>query len=352
MYERIEHEYYTAKRKAAARLGVNPRGHVQNLPSNPEIREEIQTFARIHEGESRLQGLAEMRLAALHLMRRLAAFQPRLIGSVLTGHVRSGSDIDLHVFSYNAAAITEILDAEGYRYDVERKRVLKHGDERIFTHIHVQDRYDYELTIYTPEQVRYPFKSSISGKVMERASLAELEALIEREHPGVDDTLGFDETEPSDPYVLWPLLLAPLADVQQDPRWHPEGDALYHSLQAFELARDARPFDSELIAAALLHDVGKAIDPADHVAAGLEALEGTLTGRAHFLIEHHMEAQALLAGELGARRTVRLRSSECFEDLLLLREIDNRARVRGAAVCTVDEALAYLRRLDAEDFPF
>ena len=78
-----------------------------------------------------------------------------------------------------------------------------------------------------------------------------------------------------DPYTLWPLLLAPLADVKQNPAYHPEGDALYHSLQAFELARAEFPYDHELIAAALLHDVGKAIDPQDHVAAGLEALEGT-----------------------------------------------------------------------------
>ena len=38
--------------------------------------------------------------------------------------------------------------------------------------------------------------------------------------------------------------------------------------------------------------VGKAIDPADHVTAGLQALEGTITARTEFLIAHHMEAHA------------------------------------------------------------
>src|SRR5271166_6876079 len=106
MYERVESEYFTAKRKAAKRLcrrGVKP----EDLPSNAEIREQIQVFARIHEGEQRTQHLRAMRLEALRLMRILRAFRPRLIGSVMTGHVRKGSDIDLHIFCDNPALITD-----------------------------------------------------------------------------------------------------------------------------------------------------------------------------------------------------------------------------------------------------
>src|SRR6266849_10464209 len=80
MYERVESEYYTAKRKAAKRLcrqGVKPK----DLPSNAEIREQIQVFARIHEGNHRTQHLRAMRLEALRLMRLLRQFKPRLIGS-------------------------------------------------------------------------------------------------------------------------------------------------------------------------------------------------------------------------------------------------------------------------------
>src|SRR6266511_5602715 len=102
MYERIEAEYFTAKRKAAKRLcrgGVKP----EDLPSNAEIREQIQVFARIHEGDKRTEHLREMRLQALKLMRLLQAFKPRLIGSVMTGHVRKGSDIDVHLFSDSAS---------------------------------------------------------------------------------------------------------------------------------------------------------------------------------------------------------------------------------------------------------
>src|SRR5437764_9158165 len=99
MYDRQESEYFTAKRKAARQLGVEYRYRPKDLPSNAEIRDQIQALAQFYEGDRRNRHLQEMRLAALRMMRRLSAFRPRLIGSVLTGHVRKGSDIDLHVFS-------------------------------------------------------------------------------------------------------------------------------------------------------------------------------------------------------------------------------------------------------------
>ena len=120
------------------------------------------------------------------MMRRLAPFRPRLIGSVLTGHVRQGSDIDLHVFSDTAEAITHLLDQDGSDYSVERKAVRKHGEERIFTHIHVADEFPFELTMYAADQAHYVFKSSITGKAIERASIAELEQFLAETYPGVD----------------------------------------------------------------------------------------------------------------------------------------------------------------------
>src|SRR5207237_8493095 len=52
MYERTESEYFTAKRKAAARVC---RGSVKpsDLPGNAETRELLQVFARTHEGARR-----------------------------------------------------------------------------------------------------------------------------------------------------------------------------------------------------------------------------------------------------------------------------------------------------------
>ena len=56
--------------------------------------------------------------------------------------------------------------------------------------------------------------------------------------------------------------------------------------------RDVQPYDEEFLLAALLHDVGKAIDPHDHVAAGMDAFRGSITERTMWLIEHHMDLLA------------------------------------------------------------
>jgi predicted nucleotidyltransferase len=350
MYAREESEYYTAKRKAAAQLGVNFRHDPQVLPSNREIRDEIQALAVLQEGPARGRELADMRLAALRMMQLLTAFHPRLIGSVATGHVRQGSDIDIHVFCANDSSLTHLLETHGYTCTVERKRIRKHNEERVFTHIHVRDQFPFELTVYAPELRHYVFKSSITGRPIERLSTAQLMQLVTREYPDADVSRAVQEPARADPFVLWPMLLAPLAEVQQLPAVHPEGDALYHSLQAFELARDECPYDEELITAALLHDVGKAIDLHDHVAAGLEALEGSLTERAEFLIRHHMDAQALRSGTLGNKVAQRLRASEWYDDLMLLRNIDDGARQRGVVVSTIEQAMEFLRDLAEEPF--
>jgi predicted nucleotidyltransferase len=304
MSSREEREYYTAKRKAARQLGVDHRFRPRDLPSNSEIREQILRLAECYEGDTRQRDLRDMRLAALRMMRRLTAFRPRLIGSVLTGHIRRGSDIDLHVFSDDSYSVTAVLHDERLPFTVERKRVIKHGEERIFTHVRVSERFEFELTVYAVEKVNYPFKSSITSKTIERASVAELEALLKADDPQIElDDDAMEAAESLDRFSLYKLLLEPLADVRQNAAHHPEGDALYHSLQVFELARDRYPWDEEFLLAALLHDVGKAIDPADHVAAALAALEGQIPDRTAFLIAHHMDALALEAGILGQCRS-------------------------------------------------
>jgi predicted HD phosphohydrolase len=148
-----------------------------------------------------------------------------------------------------------------------------------------------------------------------------------------------------DRFQIYQMLLLPLEGVKQNPRYHPEGDALYHSLQVFDLARDELPYDEEFLLAALLHDVGKAVDPRDHVRAALESLEGTITPRTAWLIEHHMEAAALRDGKLGARARHRLEASEDYEDLLLLCDCDRAGRQSGVEAPELEEALDYLREL-------
>jgi predicted HD phosphohydrolase len=346
MYSRQESEYYRAKLKAARRIcqgWVKPA----DLPTNAEIRDEIQMLARLHEGDQRTRDLLDMRLDALRVMRLLCRFRPRLIGSVLTGHIRQGSDIDLHVFSDSVEAVRAALEEDGLLHEVEHKRVRKQGEERLFTHIHIRDRYPLELTVYATSWIGYAFRSSITGKAIESASIAQLEQRLASEYPDLDlDASLRDAEDQVDRFRVYESLLLPLENVKQDPRYHPEGDALYHSLQVFELAREQVPYDEELLLAALLHDVGKAIEPRQHVAAGLEALGEFVTQRTAWLIKHHMEAHAIFSGTLGARAKRRLQENESYEELLILGRCDRDGRACGVEVPDVDEALDYIRDLD------
>src|SRR5206468_9375279 len=133
---------------------------------------------------------------------------------VMTGHIRKGSDIDIHVFADNAGLVADLLEREGYQFDVERKQVVKHNESRIFTHIHVYDRFNYELTVYAEDKAHYVFKSSITGKAIERASIRELEELLNQEYPDLRLEEELDDTAAvTDPYPLFRLLLLPLEKV-------------------------------------------------------------------------------------------------------------------------------------------
>ncbi|MGE3819040.1 MAG: HD domain-containing protein [Isosphaeraceae bacterium] len=154
-----------------------------------------------------------------------------------------------------------------------------------------------------------------------------------------------------DRFAVYRLRLSPLEAVKQNPKAHPEGDALYHSLQVFERARDVRPYDEEFLLAALLHDVGKAIDASDHVAAGVEALRGAVTDRTLWLIAHHMDLPAARDRDKPrARKSVEPETPEQRDDLRLLRDCDDAGRVPGQIVGTLDEALDYLKGLENESY--
>ena len=346
MYIREESEYFRAKMKAARRVvkgDVKPR----DLPSNSEIRDEVQALARMHEGQRRADNLREMRVGALRVMRVLRSFRPRLIGSTLTGHVRRGSDIDIHVFSDSIEAVAAALEAEGIVCEVERKRVRKEGREQVFVHIHCTDSFPYEFTIYPSNMAHYVFKSSVTGRAIERAGIGDLEQLLEREYPHEPlDEMAVEAEHKVDRLQIFEMLLLPLERVTEGPKYHPEGDALYHSLQVFDLAREELPYDEEFLLAALLHDVGKGIDCKHHVPAGLEAVRDFITPRTAWLIENHMAAAQLLDGELGARARRRLQESDDFAELMLLAECDLRGRERGVEAPDLEEALDYIRELE------
>lgn len=128
-------------------------------------------------------------------------------------------------------------------------------------------------------------------------------------------------------------LLQRLEGVTQDPRFHPEGDALYHSLQVFSHA--TRESDEpRLLAAALFHDLGKAAPGDDHAAAGAALLEGIAQPGVCWLVAHHLD---LL--KRGRETRQRLHGDPRLRELEQLRAWDLKGRERHAYVLDVERAL-------------
>lgn len=140
--------------------------------------------------------------------------------------------------------------------------------------------------------------------------------------------------------------VAVLATVRQDPVRCPEGDALEHSLQVFDRVHRERPFDEELLTAALVHDVGRAIDRGDPVAATIAAVGDLITPRTRWLVESLPAARAHVERTLGHRARRRLESHPDVLDALVLAEADRLGHARGYPAPTLDEAVVILRDLE------
>ena len=187
MYEEDVKQYFTAKRMAARRLcgrvgGKQIRYRPADLPSNGEIREHLLDLAELAEGSRRGRRLFAMRITALEAMEALAPFDPRLIGSVSTGHVRRGSDIDLHVFTDDEDALFAHLRRLRWTFETERVTILKFGKIREYLHVHVADIFTVELTVYPRRELRFRPRSSTDGKPIDRIHHKRLMDMIAAEH--------------------------------------------------------------------------------------------------------------------------------------------------------------------------
>ena len=139
--------------------------------------------------------------------------------------------------------------------------------------------------------------------------------------------------------------VAVLAAVRRNPARPGEGDLLDHTLEVFAHVHRERPFDEELLTAALVHDVGMAVDRRAPVAATLEAIGDLVTPRTRWLVETLPVARAYADNTLGHRARKRLEAHPDFLDALLLAEAD-RGGGSGDPPPSLEQAMAVLRALD------
>ncbi|KYH41976.1 MAG: DNA polymerase beta family nucleotidyltransferase [Candidatus Bathyarchaeota archaeon B63] len=178
IYTSQEKEYKQAKIRAAEILGARA------LPSNREVAEELDAIAEELEGQSRLKRLLKMRREALDIMECLAAYSPRLIGSVWRGTVHRNSDIDIVVYSSNPEEVMEELRKKGFRVSqVEEAIVTKRGRKESSLHISVSlpSSDEAEVIIREPDEEACMERCEIYGDVVRGLDIDQLRAILKND---------------------------------------------------------------------------------------------------------------------------------------------------------------------------
>jgi hypothetical protein len=99
-------------------------------------------------------------------------------------------------------------------------------------------------------------------------------------------------------YVQWLYdLLEPLKEVVQDDTWHPEGNAWIHSFQVVSHAMHETD-DTDLIIAALMHDVGKSVHNLGHDKESVSICENLLSVKSLWLVSQHMRFWDMVNGDM------------------------------------------------------
>ncbi len=175
--------YLDAKKKASKTVLRGGWARRKDLPSNGEIREAVRRLTAWSDGDDQGARLFAMRITALEHMEVLEAHRPRLIGSVATGHVRRGSDIDLHVFPSHPDLLERDLRDLRWHYEREDVLIQTPNGFQTYLHFHVEGRFPLELSVYEPAEMRVVGRSSTDGKRIDRVSRTRLIDRIRSDHP-------------------------------------------------------------------------------------------------------------------------------------------------------------------------
>jgi hypothetical protein len=172
-------DFLVAKRKAAERFGVVDSAV---LPKNTEIEDALAEYQRLFGGASHEASLDAQRRAALNAMRRLEAFEPRLVGPVLAGTATAHTDVQLHLFADSPESVALSLMDQGIRHEVTARRVKMNAD-RVLEYPGVRFELDdqaIDATVFPADGIRQAPVSPVDGRPMRRAGVGELEALLDR----------------------------------------------------------------------------------------------------------------------------------------------------------------------------
>jgi len=170
-------DFGLAKRKAARQAGVS---NARQLPGNDEIETALRAYQQLYHADEQRDRLRALRETALRAMHELAAFDPRLTGSVLTGSAGKYANINLQVFPDNPKTVEMFLMERRMQYRVSESTLYSGEERRIVPVFTLDDSgVDIEIIALTPMDLRAPLKTSPEGKAIERARFDAVKKLLE-----------------------------------------------------------------------------------------------------------------------------------------------------------------------------
>ncbi|MDE2090684.1 MAG: hypothetical protein KGJ08_02125 [Gammaproteobacteria bacterium] len=172
------HDFLSAKRKAAERLGFNTRS--LHLPTNLEVEQALVVHQRLFRANSQSMHLRQLRETAREAMCMLNGFEARLVGQVLSGTVSDHAIIYLHVFSDAPEQVAIFLMEKNIPYEVSARKLKSGaGMQREYpVYRFVAGNIPIELTVFSVDGIREAPASPLDGRPMRRASLRDLDALL------------------------------------------------------------------------------------------------------------------------------------------------------------------------------
>lgn len=177
MIEEGVQDFYTAKKKAALRLGAPD---TRNMPRNTEVEAAMVEHQRLFHSETQNQHLSTLRQGAVQAMRFFAEFSPRLVGSVLSGTAGQHADISLHLFADTPEEVSLFLMEANIPFQTLDKRVRTQREQwqEFPAFQFMAGGHAVELLVFPLSGLREAPRSPVDGRPMARASLEEVEALL------------------------------------------------------------------------------------------------------------------------------------------------------------------------------
>ena len=170
--------YHAAKRKAADHLGYNKR---KDLPTNIEVERSVVSYQNLFQNACQPQALYKLRLKAVEIMNLFESFNPRLVGSVLAGTAGSHSEIIVHLFSDNPERISILLLDNNIPHEPGEKRT-RTADKKTTAFpafCFFAGDMPVVLIIFPEKDVKHAPVCPINGKLMKRANVTKVKALLQ-----------------------------------------------------------------------------------------------------------------------------------------------------------------------------